>query len=430
MPAARCRPPVAGVAVYFLARSSGGTVHADSVPPPGAAPGEEEGPLAGSPPFFWELPADLPGIVQPQTCEWGLSADELVALGPTGRRTAATAPRTPDGRVVLWRGRFGLEAGWCGFAARVDGNYTRQPQIRFLPDPTPPPPPAPPPPRPPPSPLPPEPLLPPPPRRRAAPPPASKPSAALLLRQLRTLLARPGLDEPAGGAATQRLAGPEALRRRLQAVPAGPPPVLLVTYPAGGYASESSMNLRVFPFDDGIIGASATLSYEVYFPPDFDFREGGKLPGLRQGSACSGGRYQADCFSFRLMWAPGGEAQGYVYVLPERQDPAFWQLPDTRLEGHSGIVVGRGANGARFLRGSWNAVSLRLQLNSPGLADGLLEFAVNNATAISFRQMYWRGSATQLIDHVFMQTFFGGNSSRWAPETQQRALFRRFTLTT
>lgn len=27
--------------------------------------------------------------------------------------------------------------------------------------------------------------------------------------------------------------------------------------------------------------------------------------------------------------------------------------------------------------------------------------------------MYWRGDAAQLIEHVFMQTFFGGNSLRW-----------------
>lgn len=40
--------------------------------------------------------------------------------------------------------------------------------------------------------------------------------------------------------------------------------------------------------------------------------------------------------------------------------------------------------------------------------------AVNNVTAVSFRRMYWRSDATQLIDHVFMQTFFGGNSLRWA----------------
>lgn len=190
------------------------------------------------------------------------------------------------------------------------------------------------------------------------------------------------------------------------------------------------MNLRVFPFDDGIIGASATLSYEVYIPPEFDFREGGKLPGLRQGAACSGGRYQDDCFSFRLMWATGGAVQGYVYALPERQDPAFWELPDTRRDGSTGIVVGRGANGVRLLRGSWNAVSLRLELNDPGQANGLLEFAVNNVTAVSFRQMYWRGDAAQLIEHVFMQTFFGGNSLRWAPEAPQRSLFRRFMLTT
>lgn len=38
--------------------------------------------------------------------------------------------------------------------------------------------------------------------------------------------------------------------------------------------------------------------------------------------------------------------------------------------------------------------------------------AVNDVVAVSFRQMHWRESATQLIEHVFMQTFFGGSSLR------------------
>lgn len=53
---------------------------------------------------------------------------------------------------------------------------------------------------------------------------------------------------------------------------------------------------------------------------------------------------QDDCFSFRLMWATGGAVQGYVYALPERQDPAFWELPDTRRDGE-GCQPRTGAHG-------------------------------------------------------------------------------------
>ncbi|PSC69467.1 methyltransferase type 11 [Micractinium conductrix] len=315
--------------------------------------------------FYWELPAQLAGVAEPGLCEWNVGAEELVAAGPTERRSSATAAAgaplglAPDGRPFLWRGVWRLEGGWCGFAALVAGNYTRQPQIRF--------------------------------------------------RQQRQLRQR--------------------ARRLQQATRRQPPAVLLMTYPAFGFASESGMNVRVYPFPDGVIGASATLAYEVYFPPDFDWMLGGKLPGLRQGDECSGGRYADTCFSFRLNWQEEGEAQGYFYAPIQRQVPEFWRLPNTGQQGTSGIVVGRGAGGMRFRRSAWNAVRIRLELNDPGVPNGLLEFAVNNVTGVSFRQAYFRGSPHQLIEHIFLQSFYGGHEAKWAPATAQRALFRRFALT-
>lgn len=124
-------------------------------------------------------------------------------------------------------------------------------QIRFLPDPTPPPPPAPPPPRPPPSPPLPAPRLPPP-RQRPAPPDAPRASISVQRVQPRKLLATAAPSGPGRIAPAAQPSVRAAPRRRLQASHAGTRPVLLVTYPAGGYASESGMNLRVFPFDDGM----------------------------------------------------------------------------------------------------------------------------------------------------------------------------------
>ena len=42
------------------------------------------------------------------------------------------------------------------------------------------------------------------------------------------------------------------------------------------------------------------LEYSVYFPKNFDFVKGGKLPGLYGGPAnCTGGNAVLDCFSAR-----------------------------------------------------------------------------------------------------------------------------------
>ncbi len=60
--------------------------------------------------------------------------------------------------------------------------------------------------------------------------------------------------------------------------------------------------------------------------------------------------------------------------------------------GHTGIVVGRGTNGARLMRGAWNTVLLRLELNDPGVANGLLEFA-GGRVCVGWR---WGGGAWEV----------------------------------
>ena len=58
---------------------------------------------------------------------------------------------------------------------------------------------------------------------------------------------------------------------------------------------------------------SVTLEYKVFFPGDFDWVKGGKLPGLYGGhTRCSGGNPALDCFSTRLMWRAGGAGELYL----------------------------------------------------------------------------------------------------------------------
>jgi hypothetical protein len=61
------------------------------------------------------------------------------------------------------------------------------------------------------------------------------------------------------------------------------------------------------------------VEYEVYFPKNFDFVMGGKLPGMHGGNLqCSG--YSSipngnNCFSTRLMWRENGEVRSLADVL-------------------------------------------------------------------------------------------------------------------
>ena len=73
---------------------------------------------------------------------------------------------------------------------------------------------------------------------------------------------------------------------------------------------------------------NATLEYKVFFPGDFDWVKGSKLPGLYGGhTRCSGGNPALDCFSTRLMWRAGGAGELYL----ERPGPSLSARVLTRL---------------------------------------------------------------------------------------------------
>jgi hypothetical protein len=62
---------------------------------------------------------------------------------------------------------------------------------------------------------------------------------------------------------------------------------------------------------------SVTFAYSVFFPSDFEWVKGGKLPGLYGGrTGCSGGDAADDCFSTRMMWRRGGAGELYL-VRPQ-----------------------------------------------------------------------------------------------------------------
>jgi hypothetical protein len=58
---------------------------------------------------------------------------------------------------------------------------------------------------------------------------------------------------------------------------------------------------------------NVSLEYSVFFPVDYDWVLGGKLPGLYGGhTGCSGGNNALTCFSTRLMWRPEGMGELYL----------------------------------------------------------------------------------------------------------------------
>ncbi|KAI0277152.1 hypothetical protein BC826DRAFT_1087760 [Russula brevipes] len=141
---------------------------------------------------------------------------------------------------------------------------------------------------------------------------------------------------------------------------------------------------------------NVTFEYSVFFPSDFEWVKGGKLPGLYGGrTRCSGGDPALDCFSTRLMWRAGGAGELYLYAPKDRQTPELCSTPPLSLcETTYGLSIGRGS--FRFTQGGWTNVSQTVVLNSPGVQNGGFVLAVNGETVIDRTDVFYRDKPREL----------------------------------
>lgn len=191
-----------------------------------------------------------------------------------------------------------------------------------------------------------------------------------------------------------------------------------VPYPAGSVSPSATREygapgggLQVFlPAVDGPQDA-AYLRYWVYFPPDFDFVKGGKLPGMWGGSQVSGGEEPdgTDGFSTRLMWRKDGDGEVYLYA-----------------PGESGTSLGRGD--WTWPTGQWTCVEEHVVLNDPDNDDGEVTVWLDGEEVYSKTDLLYRTVDSLKIEGIFFSTFFGGADPSWAPSEDQYADFTGFEL--
>lgn len=175
--------------------------------------------------------------------------------------------------------------------------------------------------------------------------------------------------------------------------------------PLGG----AGFKTRVFP--EGV--KRAILSYQVYFPPDFDFVRGGKLPGLYGGKGNSGGKIPdgTDGFSFRMMWGKGGRGSVYAY------------LPSSIKYGN-GLLVHR----FHFQPGRWHQIRHELLLNDTDQANGNFRMWMDGQFVGEEQGILIRKSAALLINGMFFDVFFGGNDDSWAATANTHISFTNFVI--
>ena len=184
---------------------------------------------------------------------------------------------------------------------------------------------------------------------------------------------------------------------------------------------------------------SSVLSYRVFFPEDFDWKRGGKLPGLFIGHpGATGGNWEYKAGSARVVWQQDGVAAVYLYLpLQVAFDGSKETAVDTQGEEFKRCchltkkgchLWNRGPDVLRFKRGQWNDVQLVVHLNTIGRQDGFVELVVNGERKIC-RGMAWRTRAHLAIGGVACQTFFGGSAPEAAcPPQGAWAKFQSFKV--
>ena len=213
---------------------------------------------------------------------------------------------------------------------------------------------------------------------------------------------------------------------------------ILVTYAKGEFAASGGANFRVVP-ESIFPCASVALEYKVYFPEGFDFVKGGKLPGIWGGEpGASGGDWNANGWSFRVMFREGGQAVAYVYMATDQgKYDGDEKCPLVKNQGRGFDAIAHHTNGAgidlwrdqglKLVVGRWNSIALKASVNSPGQANGLVELTVNGKTK-SFDKIQWF-EKTKKINGMMFTSWFGGGSEDYAPRKTQKATFKDFVLT-
>ncbi|KAF8326101.1 uncharacterized protein EI90DRAFT_2930998 [Cantharellus anzutake] len=195
-------------------------------------------------------------------------------------------------------------------------------------------------------------------------------------------------------------------------------------FPQGGAEFYAS------PLPGMLNATNVTFEYSTFFPNDFLWMKGGKLPGLFGGhTGCSGGNVADTCFSTRIMWRANGMGELYLYVDKSKQRPNLCTSTPYTSECNPqyGLSLARGS--FNFTPGAWTHLKQTVRLNTPGVQDGGFTLDANGVRVLTLDGIFYRGPEPAFgFSGIFFSTFFGGHDPSWASPVDQYVWFKDFKL--
>lgn len=147
------------------------------------------------------------------------------------------------------------------------------------------------------------------------------------------------------------------------------------------------------------------FSYNIYFEDGFDWKLGGKLPGLGVMPDFEGfnGPKENDGSICMMMWQADGKIKWYNY---------FHEDFDYKY-GRGPVIP------AAFTTGRWFNITIRLVNSSPWAKDGLCEVFFDGILNHQMRNIRTREEADKYINVLRMNTFQGGGDKSYAPSVSK-----------
>tara|TARA_R110000822_G_scaffold177528_5_gene317504 strand:- start:190 stop:1035 length:846 start_codon:yes stop_codon:yes gene_type:complete len=163
------------------------------------------------------------------------------------------------------------------------------------------------------------------------------------------------------------------------------------------------------------------LKYKIKFQDGFQWKKGGKLPGLGGGQVYAGGEDTSvgDGWSFRPVW--------HFYSGVNNNQPYF--APYAYYVDQPGTYGDEFGKKFTIQDNAWYNIWIRIKMNTGTLRDGIMHMKVNNSTVHYDASFRWvTQNSGREIDELMWDIFRGGVGSDYIATEDNLIYFDTFVI--